>query len=144
MKTILILIISISFLSFNTDNFIQTPTDLGKKMFETIKSQNKKELAELIATKDQIMDAVDKADEEETKLAEFKKQFGVKLNQDKEITRKNIFKEFDEIIKDINKNNCKKTIQLGKITPEVNKLRQLPIELGELDFEIECKDLKKL
>ena len=55
----------------------------------------------------------------------------------------NLFNEFDEIIKEINNNNCKKTIQLGKIAPDINKLRQLPVEIGELDFEIECKELKK-
>jgi hypothetical protein len=143
MRSILIFIVSLSFLSFHKDNFIPNPTDLGEKIFATIKSQNRKEFAKLIATKKQIMSRIDEADEDSTRLAEFKTQFGAKLDQDKEITRENLFNEFDKIIKEINNNNCKKTIQLGKIAPDINKLRQLPVELGELDFEIECKELKK-
>ena len=143
MRNVLIIILSLSFLSFHKDNFIPNPTDLGEKIFATIKSQNRKEFTKLIATKKQIMSRIDEADEDSTRLAVFKIQFGAKLDQDKEITRKNLFKEFEEIIKEINSNNCKKTIQLVKITPDVNKLRQLPIELGELDLEIEYKEFKK-
>jgi len=124
--------------SFKVDNSFTTPTQLGEKIFNAIKAQNKNEILDLIVKKKEILSTIDKSGMPQDKAEELRKSFVNKWESQQKETREKIIKGYNKIINDIIQRNCQKTIRMGVIIPETLKLRNLPIELAHLDIEYKC------
>ena len=138
-KTVLLL----SFLSLVTLSFIKKkdsslPEDLANIIFELIKDNKEKQFLELLIKNEEFTKTIDASDMDKEAAKEFKTQFTQKLNADREKTIKKLKEGFAKIQTDISNKSCKTEIQLGNITPKVAPLGNLPLELGELNFQYIC------
>ncbi|MES2141201.1 MAG: hypothetical protein V4511_15950 [Bacteroidota bacterium] len=140
-RQITLLVLSFFMLSFLADKKDKTPKELGLKIFEAIKNQKEKALLDLIVTEKETENTLDQSDLPDSILIPFKKEFITKLNTDKERTKEQIQRSYTEIINDINIKNCKKNIQIGNIIPITDKLRNLPVEIGQLEIEYKCSEI---
>ena len=131
---------SILFFGFTTPEKPKTLDDLGKEIFEAINNKDLKMVKSFIVTAEEIESTIDNSDMAEDKKTVFKSQFADKITTDMDKTVLQIEKGFNEIRKNIKSKKCKGGVTIGQITPKTNKLRNLPIELGDLEILYSCKD----
>jgi len=124
--------------SFVADKKFDTPTDLGQEMFELIKSKNLKGLQNLIVTGGEMSATIDNSGQTGPEITSFKEQMIAKIDGEKDKTKEGITKSYEKIVADIDKKKCGKSIQIGKITPTTSKLKNYPIELGQVEVEYKC------
>ncbi len=132
------LILVLFLTSFSTGKKFDKPEDLAKEVFELLKSKNLKGILNLVVTGKEMAATVDKSGQTGTEITSFKEQMVAKIDGDKEKTHEKITKGYNRITSDIDNKKCGKSIQLGKITPSVNKLNNYPIELGQVEVEYKC------
>ena len=132
-----ILFISVS-LSFVKKSKTSTPEEFAGTLFSIIKQNDEKALVDLFLTNKEISETIDESSMEKEVAASFKEEFIEKLNKDREKTIEKLKDGFSKIRADIESKECENNIKLGAITPKVATLRNLPLEMGELDFEYIC------
>ena len=137
------LVLLLSFLSLVTFSFTKkkdnsSPEDLANSIFKTIKNNKEKQFLKLFIKDEEFNQTIDASDMDKEVAKEFKAQFIQKLNADREKTTKKLKEGFAKIQTDISNKSCKTEIQLGNITLQVASLRNLPLELGELNFQYIC------
>ena len=138
-KTVLLLsFLSLVLFSFIKKNDNSSPEVLAKTIFETIKNNKEKQFLELLIKNEELTKTIDASDMDKESAKEFKAQIIQKLNADRDKITKKMKEGFAKIQADISNKSCKNEIKLGSITPKFTPLRNLPLELGELNFQYIC------
>lgn len=139
-KSILIIsLLSLLLFSFSIKNTTKSTQDLANVIFETIKNNKEKQFLKLFVKNEEIIKTIDAFDMDKNAAREFKAQFVQKLNEDRDKTIKKLKDGFIKIQSDIKTKSCKSKIQLGQISHKVAPLRNIPLEIGTLNFEYICE-----
>ena len=139
-STLALLLLSTLIFVFTAIDKPTTLDQLGNEIFDAINNNDLEKVKSLIVSIEEIETTVNNSDMPEDKKSTFKSQFSMKIKSDMDKTITKIEEGFLKIKENIDSKKCTNGVSIGEITPKTNKLRNLPIELGELEIQYSCKD----
>ena len=144
-KVLLLTITSLLLFSFSKKASNNSPEELAKYIFETIKNNKEDKFLDLLIKNEEFSKTIDASNMDKETAKEFKNQFINKLNKDREKIVNTLKKGFEKVQSDINIKSCKTTIQLGEIIHQVDTLINIPLEIGKLNIQYICsKDTQEV
>jgi hypothetical protein len=121
----------------------KTSDELENEIFEAIKANNFKKIKELIVTEDEVLSTIEASQIPASDKKEFKTQFINHFKAERKQTVERIKDGFKEINEQIDSEGCRTKIVIGKVSYNTNKMRNMPFELGHLEIEYSCDDVKE-
>jgi hypothetical protein len=139
------LVIYCTFLfSFQSEKKTITIEEFGTQIFNACKNNDFEVIQSLIVTTDEISRTIDASNTTDSLKQILKSSFIKKLEDDKEKSFKNIKRGFEYIKENMSSKPCD-SLMLGKIVSKVKPLRNIPLEIGDLEIEYFCgEDSEKI
>lgn len=144
MKKLMFVFTIVCLLAFTGKSY-ETPIKLGEEIFNLILEKREVDLFKNLIKKGEFGATVDASDMDKEMAEQFKNQFYQKLSDDSLKARERIKRGYDFIQEVMKKKSCKKNIEIDTIITRVNKMRNLPLELGDVQVVYHCeKDTQKI
>lgn len=137
MKRVIVLLSLPVLFSFIGES-LSSPDKLGEDVFNLILEKKEADIYDYLIKKEEFGATIDSSDMDKTMAEEFKVQFYQKLSADSLKARGRIKRGYDFIQEVMKKKSCRKNIEIDTIITRINKMRNLPLELGDVQVVFHC------